>query len=59
MEGPYHPANVTKLVDLVQVYATFIALQWDAKVVTVIHNLAFNNLLLLVQILMVFGLYPR
>ena len=42
MEGPYHPANITKLVALDQVCATFLGLQRDAKVVTVLHNFSFK-----------------
>ena len=58
MEGPYCQANVTKLAALDHVCATFFGFQRDAKDVTVLHNLYFKNLLLLVQILMVFRFYP-
>ena len=58
MEDPYRPANITELSALVQVCAIFAWLHRDTKCVTVLHNLAFKNLLLLVQILMVFKVYP-
>ena len=58
MEVPYCPTNVTKLDAWFRVYATFIGLRHDTKVITVLLNFAFNNHLLLVQILMVFWFYP-
>ena len=55
MKGPYCLDNIAKLVALAQVCATFIGFQRETKVVTVLQKLAFKKLLLLVQILMVFG----
>ena len=58
MEGPYFPANITKISAFAQACATFIGFQRDTQVINMLHNLAFKNLLLLVQILMVFKIYP-